>query len=30
MKQLLKDLYSAWQEARAAYIKSRMIDGHWL
>jgi hypothetical protein len=30
MKRLLKDIYEAWIEARAAYIKARMIDGHWL
>lgn len=30
MRKLLKDLYEAWLEAREAYVKARMIDGHWL
>jgi len=30
MRKFLKELYAAWQEARQAYVKAHMIDGHWL
>ena len=30
MKKIIIDLYEAWIEAREAYVKARMIDGHWL
>jgi hypothetical protein len=30
MRQFLKELVEAWQEARRAYVKAHMIDGHWL
>jgi hypothetical protein len=30
MREFLKELYEAWKEARRAYVKAHMIDGHWL
>jgi hypothetical protein len=30
MRKFFKELLAAWLEARKAYIKARMIDGHWL
>jgi len=29
MRQFLKELVEAWAEARKAYVKARMVDGHW-
>jgi hypothetical protein len=29
MREFLKELYLAWLEARRAYVKARMVDGHW-
>jgi len=30
MRQFIKEIIEAWQEARRAYVKAHMIDGHWL
>jgi len=30
MRKFFEELLTAWQEARRAYIKARMVDGHWL
>ena len=29
MRKFLKDLCEAWVESRKAYVKARMVDGHW-
>ena len=30
MREFIKEIIAAWQEARRAYVKAHMIDGHWL
>ena len=30
IKNFIKELIEAWIESRRAYVKSRMIDGHWM
>jgi len=30
MRRFFQELYAAWVEARRAYVKAHMIDGHWL
>ena len=29
MCQLFKEIYLTWIEAREAYVKARMVNGHW-
>jgi len=30
MRRFIKEIIEAWQEARQAYVKAHMVDGHWL
>jgi len=30
MRRFIRELIEAWQESRRAYVKSHMVDGHWL
>jgi len=30
MRRFIEELLASWQEARRAYVKAHMIDGHWL
>ena len=30
MRKFIKEIIEAWQEARRAYVKAQMVDGHWL
>jgi hypothetical protein len=30
MLKFFEELLVAWQEARRAYVKAHMVDGHWL
>jgi len=30
MRRFIKEIIAAWQEARRAYVKAHMVDGHWL
>jgi len=30
MREFIKELIECWQEARRAYVRAHMIDGHWL
>ena len=30
MRQFIRELIEAWQEARRAYVKAHQVDGHWL